>query len=284
MSPTIAAALDAYEEERRDIVIAPRRLARAAALLRRQLGAVDAADRKAVGAAIAGHIAARRAAGRADGTIRRELIVLRAALMGAWKAGDLADRPYVGLPPAPTARQRWLSQEEVRRLLHRADLRVDLFIRLALATGARAGAILELTWDRVDFQRGIIDFRAPHPLAHRRKRRAVVPAAPALLRALASERRRIKAAPADRVVPVSLWLAERLVRQAAAEARIDGVTPHVLRHTAATWMLARKVPLVDASRMLGHASTLITEQVYAHLVVEALRPAADTLADLLTPR
>ena len=50
---------------------------------------------------------------------------------------------------------------------------------------------------------------------------------------------------------------------------------------AATWMLAHGVPLVDTSRMLGHASTLITEQVYAHLMAEALRPAANTLSRLV---
>ncbi|WP_167309522.1 hypothetical protein [Brevundimonas naejangsanensis] len=34
-----------------------------------------------------------------------------------------------------------------------------LFTRLALYTGARSGAILGLTWDRVDLERGVIDYR-----------------------------------------------------------------------------------------------------------------------------
>jgi hypothetical protein len=33
-------------------------------------------------------------------------------------------------------------------------------IEVALATGARSGAILELEWDRVDFEKGIIDSTA----------------------------------------------------------------------------------------------------------------------------
>lgn len=44
------------------------------------------------------------------------------------------------------------------------------------------------------------------------------------------------------------------------------VTLHGLRHTAASIMLARGVPLIVVSRQLGHSNPNITAQVYAHLV------------------
>lgn len=44
------------------------------------------------------------------------------------------------------------------------------------------------------------------------------------------------------------------------------VTLHGLRHTAASIMLARGVPLIVVSRQLGHANPNITATVYAHLV------------------
>jgi integrase len=44
------------------------------------------------------------------------------------------------------------------------------------------------------------------------------------------------------------------------------VTLHGLRHTAASVMLARGVPLIVVSRQLGHANPNITATVYAHLV------------------
>ncbi len=58
-----------------------------------------------------------------------------------------------------------------------------IFVALAMLTGARKGSILALTWDRVHFDSGLIDFQEPGrslPV----KRRAVVPIAPALRKEL----------------------------------------------------------------------------------------------------
>lgn len=44
------------------------------------------------------------------------------------------------------------------------------------------------------------------------------------------------------------------------------VTPHGLRHTCASVMLARGVPLIVVSRQLGHANPNITATIYAHLL------------------
>lgn len=277
---TIATALDAYQTERRTVVIAARRLDRACDRLCQRIGGVNAEDRKAVSAAVAIYTLARRTEdGMQNGTIARELVVLRAALMAAWKQGELNDRPYVALPSPGPPRQRWLTPAEAQSLLRAADSGIHLFLYLALATGARHSAILELTWDRVNFDLGIIDFRAPHEKIARRKRRAIVPIIVPLRRHLLAAR---NAGDEKRIVPLDASTIRRRLKKAASDAGMEGVTPHVLRHTAATWLLAHKVPLVDTSRMLGHASTLITEQVYAHLMAEALRPAAEVLGSLIT--
>jgi integrase len=49
-----------------------------------------------------------------------------------------------------------------------------LYVELGIATMARPTAILELTWDRVDFARGTVDLN-PHGRRQTRKRRPVVP-------------------------------------------------------------------------------------------------------------
>lgn len=279
---TIADVLRAYRRDRADVVISVDRLDSTIKRLRRGLGQVSARDRDAVARAVTRHVARRRRQVR-DSTIRRELITLRAALRLAWKRGKLPAQPYINvLQPAPP-RQRWLTPEEARQLLDRIDEPlVELFVHLALRTGARRGAILELTWDRVDFVQGAIDYHAPHPRAGRRKARAVVPMPPRLAKLLRQAQRRAPDGE-PRVVPLSGRAINQRLAKAAAAAGLTGVTAHVLRHTVATWLLGERstVSLVHASRLLGHRSVTITEQVYAHLMARHLRGAADEVATVL---
>ena len=83
------------------------------------------------------------------GTVIKDLGLLRTATKG--RGGEF------WFPPAPAPRDRYLTRPEFDRLIKATSLpHIRLFITLALATGARAGALLDLTWDRVDFRRGQI--------------------------------------------------------------------------------------------------------------------------------
>ena len=75
----------------------------------------------------------------------------------------------------------------------------------------------------------------------------------------------------------------RVVRRAGLvdESGVPLVTPHGLRHTAASLMLAACVPLIVVSRQLGHANPNVTAQVYAHLLADSqLDEAAAAFAGL----
>lgn len=56
----------------------------------------------------------------------------------------------------------------------------------------------------------------------------------------------------------------------------DNPTPHVLRHTAASWMVQRGVDIYRVRDFLGHAD-LASTQIYAKLNPAALEAAADIL-------
>ena len=58
---------------------------------------------------------------------------------------------------------------------------------------------------------------------------------------------------------------------------LDGLTPHDLRHTAASLSVAAGANVKAVQRMLGHASATMTLDVYAGLFGDDL----DTVADLL---
>ena len=50
---------------------------------------------------------------------------------------------------------------------------------------------------------------------------------------------------------------------AARKAGLAGVSPHVLRHTAAVWMAEGKVPMDEIAQYLGHKDSLVTTSIYA---------------------
>ena len=59
------------------------------------------------------------------------------------------------------------------------------------------------------------------------------------------------------------------------------VTLHGLRHTAASIMLSRGVPLIVVSRQLGHADPKITAATYAHLLGDSELDRAATVFDTI---
>lgn len=55
----------------------------------------------------------------------------------------------------------------------------------------------------------------------------------------------------------------KAVEHAVDRAGLDGVTPHVLRHTAAVWMAESGLPMSVIAQYLGHKDDRITQRVYA---------------------
>ena len=209
-----------------------------------------------------------------DGTILRELVTLRAALKWAQHEKWITEIPYIEVPSAPPPRDRWLTRHEADRLIEAAEApHVKLFLSICLWTAARPGSVLEITWDRIDFQRNRIDLGA----APGGKGRAVVPISPKLLPLLQEAR---KGATCPYVIEHGSKAVKSVktgTRAAARRAHLPGVTPHVLRHTAATWMAMAAVPLDQISRLLGHTDPRITIRVYAKHSPDYLKNAIDAL-------
>lgn len=70
-------------------------------------------------------------------------------------------------------------------------------------------------------------------------------------------------------------------RKATGEETLPVIRLHDLRHTHATLMLAKGVPVTVVSERLGHASPVITLQVYAHVLPGSQRDAAELFASLV---
>lgn len=219
----------------------------------------------------------RRKDGVSDNTIIKEGSHLRAALALA-----VADKiipppaPYVEFPQKPPGRARWLTREEAAKLIAACKTaHTRLFILIALHTGARAGAILDLTWDRVDFEAGLITLALP-TREQAKKRRATVPMSATLRHELAAAK---EAAQTDHVIEYRGHRVKRMItafNDTVKRAGIPHCTPHDLRRTAATWMVQAGIPTAKVARYLGDTEAMI-EKVYGKHAPGYLKEAADAL-------
>lgn len=73
----------------------------------------------------------------------------------------------------------------------------------------------------------------------------------------------------------------RQVQAIALEAGLGRWTPHELRHSAASLLIAQGVPLKTISEMLGHSSIRVTADVYGHLLDDARAEAATAMEGVL---
>lgn len=217
------------------------------------------------------HTVAERAKGRADGTIRKQLTVLSAICR--WS--DKRSPAMIEMPPMPPARDRNLSRDEVKKLIASAVApHVKLFIVLAIATAARAQAILDLTWNLIDLERGLIDL-GESPT--RFKKRATVPMTEQARKLLTKAK---EAALTDFVIEhggKQVGSVKKGFAKAAERAGLDDVSPHVLRHTAAVWMAEGGVSMSEIAQFLGHTSEKITFRTYARFSPTHLRKASALL-------
>jgi integrase len=228
------------------------------------------------------YAAERISQGRSVGTVWTELTRLRSALNWAQKRRTIDVAPYVWVPSKPAGKSRVLTPGELERLLAGAVMpHIRLFVILGIATAARTGALLDLTWDRVDLAAHTLDLRraAPvNPLSKAaRKGRAVVWLNDWARAALAE-------AGAGRLTEhVIEWNGApvRSIRkgfmEACRRAQIEGVTPHTLRHTAASWMASRDIDMERIAKFLGHSSPAVTRAVYAKPETASLAGAAEVV-------
>jgi integrase len=218
------------------------------------------------------YAAMRKRAGKSNSTVRTELEALRACLR--WHYGKEA--PQIPAPAPSKPRERYLTKAEAETLLAAIESpHVRLFVEVALGTGARMGAILDLTWDRVDLEHGTIDFN-PAGRDVTNKRRTVVGITPRLRKELETAK---AGALTDHVIEYGGKPVASVKKAIASAARRSGIpcSPHVFRHTAAVWLAMADVPMDRIAQVLGHTTTRITYSTYARY---SPRFMADAIAAL----
>ena len=212
----------------------------------------------------------------APATIRYELGMLGVALRWALDARHITNAPRVWRPPAPERKTRHLTHAEFERLL--AAVRAPharLYVLLGLYTMARPSALLDLTWDRVDFARGEVDLN-PSGRKQTAKRRPTIALND---EALAELRLAHEARQSEYVIERGGQRIGNIKKafQAASERCGLHVTRYTLRHTGAVWAAEAGTPMSELAQFMGHDDSATTEKHYARYSPGYLRRVANAV-------
>jgi integrase len=219
----------------------------------------------------------RRTSGRRDGTIRTELSRLRSALIWAERKNLISKAPAIWLPPMPVPRDLRLTREEAARFLSACVIpHVKLFVILAMMTGARSGALLQLTWARVDFDGRLIDLHDPAS-QRTKKGRAIVPINRTAIAALTEARTGALTPYVIEWAGKPVMSVKKALKAAGRRCGMPWVTAHVFRHSAACWMAEAGIGMAEIAQFLGHSDSRTTERTYARFSPDYLRKAAEAL-------
>lgn len=214
--------------------------------------------------------------GLSPSTAKRYLGQVHAAFNWSKQRDELKDIPTkLRIHGADKEGAKALTIEQLRAICNVAvSTRHRLFLVLAIATAQRPAHILELTWDRVNFADGIIDFQDPNR-PRTKKVRPTVPMCPTLQAFLVEHKS---------VGPVVHRRGKRLAghrtmfRRLTTMANVIG-SAYGIRKAAATYMRRQGIPEMDLKGMLGHRLGGNTDR-YAHLApmfMSAARSAAESL-------
>jgi integrase len=220
---------------------------------------------------------------------------IRALLNRAYDWGALDYRPKIPLNRVRWARNRFLSDEEERRVLRHCPERIRTLIEFYLDTGARKDEALRLTWGEVDLT------RKPRPVVYFIDTKNGEARAVPLPKRSADNLRKMKDFQGGRSGKVFVYPAVRTIYRndgsgiiaregelapiasfqksweiARSKAGVPDCRLHDLRHTYASRLVRKGVPILHVARLLGHRTIGMTMR-YSHLTPVDLDQAVSLL-------
>jgi integrase len=243
-------------------------------------------------------------------------VVLRHALNQAlrWELVARNAAALVGPPRVPRHEIKPLAPEQALTFVDAAKGgRLEALYTVALALGMRRGEILGLRWQDVDLDARKVQvrqaiqriagkltddgeggLRAAEPKTERSRRAIAMPET--IARSLKAHRvRQLE----ERMLAGSTWRDSGLIftttigtalepktlhrdfKRLLVKAGLPPIRLHDLRHSAASLLLAQKVPLRTIMELLGHSSITLTSDTYSHLMAPTMREVADAMDVIL---
>lgn len=229
---------------------------------------------------VAKWLAAKTEEGLAPATVEKIRVIFGRSFEMAlrWNIPGGERNPVRGIPRRRfvNARDRSLNSQEIERLRGAVEASrnhaLPAIVGLLLLTGARVSEILGAEWKNVDLERRTLLV----PMSKTGKSR-YIPLSQAAIDLIEQIPRKKEARYlfASRTDPKGhLTSIKHSWQTARAEARLEDLRIHDLRHAAASAMVSAGVDLFAVGRVLGHASHASTLR-YSHLAQDTLLAAVE---------
>jgi integrase len=187
------------------------------------------------------------------------------------------------LPKLDNEQTEMLSEEQINSYISALDKEIDQnlasLFRLALVTGMRKNALLNLQWDDCDFENHVILLRGEVAKKGHTERIPMNEAAFSILNS-------IEKSSSPYIFPGRDGGPRKEIRRMAQRVKKRAGLPdnfrplHGLRHAFASHLISSgKVSLYELQKLLTHSSPKMTQR-YAHLADEALRKASEVASDI----
>jgi len=223
-----------------------------------------------------------QAAGKAPATINRALVSLRVFFGWLVESGQAWQNPVSDVKrvvmatcPAP----KWLTRAQQAALFHviQTSLRDMAIFGLMLHAGLRVSEVCRLNRDdlQISERKGIVRIRQGKGNKFRE-----VPLSKTIRKILSDWLERNPEGPLfpNRWgQPITISGVEKLLAEYAYRAKLQGITPHTLRHCFCKNLLDMGVPLDQVAMLAGHASLDVTKQYTAPSMAD-LQNAVDRTA------
>lgn len=250
-------------------------------------------------------------------TVKEHYVFLHAVLQLATKEKILAYNPLdeTEKPKVEENEKDFFTTNEIKNIISILDSEVaqgktsckwQAVMYLLIFTGARRGEIMGLSWDSIDFNKGLMTIKQATSYSHERKEvyihtpktkqsiRTIMLNARVLnvLREYKKEYLQIKSKATKWVDtgllfvqpdgrPISPGAIDDWMQSFAQRNGFPHMNPHKFRHSAATNMLrSNQIDLKSASVMLGHSTPSVTANIYAHALKDNNARACGVLADV----
>lgn len=192
---------------------------------------------------------------------------------------------YFEMPTVDNEKTEFFTQQQLQNYLRALDEEPDqdaaAFLRLALTTGMRKGALMALQWQDIDFENNFILLRGESAKKGRNDRIPMSQATRSILECISQTE-------SPYVFPGKDGKQRKDFRRIAVRVKKNAGLPkgfrpiHGLRHVYASMLASSgQVDLYTLQKLLTHGSPQMTQR-YAHLADEALQRAAAVATSLFT--